>query len=233
MIIFNGADFEEISPGKIKIDDIHVSPINAEPVQRQNVGLGQDYVRMTGGQRTITITFAVLDDDIDERVKILESIKEWADLWEEHPLILPMYPDKHFDCRCTKVPEPSYRMWWESKLRIVFTTFENPYLTSNDEIRANANEPLTIGGTAPPIVHIERRLISATANQTFSCNGQSMFFSQIPAGNMKIDLNKETAEVSGVSIMKYFGKTSKFIKPVNGNMKITGTGTIIYRERWK
>ena len=233
MINFNGADFEEIAPEKIKIDDILVSPINPQPVERQRVGLGQDFVRMTGGQRTITITFAVLESDIDERVNILEKIKEWANPWEEHALILPMYEDKHFDCRCTKFPEPSYRMWWESKLRLVFTTFENPYLTSNDEIRANAGDPLTIGGTAPPLITIERRLTSRVANQTYSCNGRSMFFSQMPAGTMRIDLNKETAEVSGVSIMQYFGKTSKFIQPINGNMEITGTGTIIYRERWK
>ena len=231
MISFNDADFESIS-SKIKIDDIHVSPMNAQAVQRQRVGLGQDYVRMTGGQRTITITFAVLEENIDERVKILEQIKEWARPWEESSLILPMYEDKHFDCRCTKYPEPSYRMWWESKLRLVFTTFDNPYLTSNDEIRANCGEPLTIGGTASPIVRIERRLTSRVANQTYACNGQSMFFSQIPAGRMVLDLNKETAEVSGVSIMQYFGKTGKFIKPINGNMLITGTGTIIYRERW-
>ena len=114
----------------------------------------------------------------------------------------------------------------------MFTTFENPYLTSNEELRAGMNEQLVIGGTAPPLIRIERRLSSRVANQTYACNGQSMFFSQIPAGQLKIDLNKQTAEVSGSTIMQYFGKTSQFIEPVNGNMTITGNGTIIYRERW-
>lgn len=230
MIIFNGVDLEEIAP--VKIEDIRVTPMNVQPVERQNVGIGQNFIRMTGGQRTITVTFALPNDNKDERFELLEAIKEWARPWEECPLILPMYPGKHFDCRCTKYPEPSYRQWWESKLRLVFTTFENPYLTSNEELRAGMNEQLVIGGTAPPLIRIERRLSSRVANQTYACNGQSMFFSQIPAGQLKIDLNKQTAEVSGSTIMQYFGKTSQFIEPVNGNMTITGNGTIIYRERW-
>ena len=230
MIKVNGVDLQDIAP--VKIEDIRVLPVDISPVEQQRVGLGQDFVRMTGGQRTITISFALLIDDRDERYGLLEAIKEWARPFSEGPLILPMYEGKHFDVRCTSYPEPSYRQWWESKLRLVFTTFENPYLTSNDEIRANAGEQLTIGGTAPPLIRIERRLSSRVANQTYACNGRSMFFSQIPAGQMKIDLNRQTAEVSGSSIMRYFSKTSKFIEPIAGNMTITGTGTIIYRERW-
>ena len=59
-----------------------------------------------------------------------------------------------------------------------------------------------------------------------------MFFDQIPAGKLLIDLNRQTAEVSGTSIMQNFGKTSKFIEPRTGNILITGTGTVVYRERW-
>lgn len=230
MIVFNGVDLQDIAP--VKIEDIRVSPMNAQAVERQNVGIGQTFVRMSGGKRTISVTFALLEEDRNRRYELLEAIKEWARPWDECPLILPMYEDKHFDCRCTGYPEPSYRQWWESKLRLTFTTFENPYLTSNDEIRAVMNEPFTIGGTAPPLMRIERKLTSRVANQTISCNGQSMFFSQIPAGQLLINLNRQTAEVSGASIMQYFGKTSRFIEPVNGNLTITGSGTIVYRERW-
>lgn len=230
MISYNGVDLEEIAP--VKIDDIRISPMAIEPVTRQNVGIGDMFVRMTGGKRTITITFALLEEDRDKRFRQLEAIKEWAQPWKECPLILPQDETKHFDCRCTGYPEPSYRQWWESKLRLVFTTNENPYWTSNNEIRADLNQMITIGGTAPPLMRIERSIGSRVANQTYAANGQSMFFSQIPAGNMIIDLNKQTAQVSGSSIMQYFGKTSRFIVPVTGNMTITGTGTIVFRERW-
>lgn len=230
MIVFNGVDLEEIAP--VKIDDIRVSPMNVNPIERQSVGIGQRFVMMTGGKRTITITFALLEQDRDKRFKLLEAIKEWARPWQECPLILPQDETKHFDCRCTGYPEPSYRQWWEGQLRLVFTTFENPYWTSNDEIKAALNQQVSIGGTAPPLMRIERKLTSKAANQTYAANGKSMVFSQIPAGNLVIDLNKQTAAVSNTSIMQYFGKTSRFIQPTTGNITITGNGTLIYRERW-
>ena len=161
MILFNNVDLEDIAP--VKIDDIRVSPIQTTPVSRQRYGFGQDYVRMTGGNRTITITFALLEEDKDERFRLLEDIKEWADPFKEHALSLPMYTGKHFDCICTGYPEPSYRQWFESKLRLVFTTYGNPYLTSDDENRANCNTQFSISGTAPPIMRIERSVPSATA----------------------------------------------------------------------
>ena len=230
MIKFDGVELENVAP--VKIDDIRVSPIQTTPVARQRVGFGQDYVRMTGGNRTITITFALLVQDRDERYEALDAIKEWAKPYEEHTLSLPMYTDKHFDVICTGYPEPSYRQWWESKLRLTFTTFNNPYLTSDDEIRAQCGVPFSIGGTAPPMIKITRTLSSNVSNQTYSANGQSMFFSTIPAGRMTIDLNKQTAEVGGASIMRYFSTTSRFIKPVTGNITISGNGTVVYRERW-
>lgn len=230
MIIFNGVDLQDIVPAKI--DDIRVNPITTTPTVRQRVGFGQDFVRMTGSNRTISVTFALLEQDRAERFRQLEAIKEWAQPFRECTLSLPMYTKKHFDCICTGYPEPSFRQWWESKLRLVFTTFDNPYLTSDDEIRAQCNVPFTIGGTAPPLMKITRRLTGRAANQTYAANGKSMFFTQIPAGNMTIDLNRQTADVSGSSIMQYFSTTSKFIEPVTGNLNITGNGTIVYRERW-
>lgn len=230
MIIFNGVDLQEIAP--VKIDDIRVSPIQTTPTARQRIGFGQDFVRMTGSNRTITITFALLEQDRMERFKLLQAIVEWAKPFSEGVLSLPMYEGKHFDVRCTGYPEPSYRQWWESKLRLVFTTFDNPFLTSDDEIRAQCGQPFSIGGTAPPLIQITRRLTGRVANQTYSANGQSMEFSQIPAGNLLIDLNKQTAEVSGNSIMQFFNPTGRFITPVTGNITIAGNGTIAYRERW-
>ena len=231
MIIFNGVDLETIAP--VKIEDIHVNPIHITPNSRQRVGMGQEFVRMNGGNRTVTITFALLTNDLKERYHQLQDIASWADPFKQHELSLPMYEEeRHLDCICTTYPEPSYRQWWESKLRLVFTTFNNPYWTSDQEIRAKCGTPFSIGGNAPPMIQIQRKLSGIAANQTYACNGKSMFFSRIPAGSMVIDLNAQTAEVSGQSIMQYFGKTSKFIDPVPGNMTITGTGNIIYRERW-
>lgn len=230
MIKFGGVDLEDIAP--VKIDDIRVSPIEISAKTRQRVGFGQDFIRMDGGTRTVTITFALLVQDQAERYKALQAITEWAQPWKEAALNLPMDEERHLDCRCTGYPEPSLRQWWENKLRLTFSTFENPYWTANDESRARCGVPFAIGGTAPPLIQITRTLSSKSANQSYSANGQSMLFTQIPAGKLVIDLNRQTAEVSGTSIMQYFSKTGRFIKPVTGNLQITGNGTILYRERW-
>ena len=228
---YAGVDLEKTFPA-VMIDDIRVSPIQITPVTRQRIGFGQDFVRMTGGSRTISITFALLEQDKNKRYELLEQIKEWCQPYTEHNLVLPMYKKKHFVCYCTGYPEPSYRQWWESKLRLVFSTFDNPYLTSDDVINAQCGQAFSIGGTAPPIMKITRTLSAKVSNQTYAANGQSMVFTTIPAGNLTIDLNNQTASVGKKSIMQYFTSTSKFITPVTGNITITGTGTIAYRERW-
>lgn len=233
MIKFNGIDLQDLVP--VKIDDIKVSPIALSPVSRQRIGFGQDLVRMDGANRTVSITFALLEQDREERFKMLQQIVDWANPYKQCVLSLPMYEGKrHLECVCTGYPEPSYRQWWESKLRLTFTTYDNPYWTSDEEIRASCNVPFSIGGTAPPLIRIERSTNTSgpVANQTYYSNRRSMTFSRIPSGKLVIDLNRQTAEVGGTSIMQYFTKTSKFILPVTGNITITGTGTIIYRERW-
>lgn len=230
MIIFGGKDLEEIAP--VKIEDIRVNPVSVSPTVRQRVGFGQDFIRMTGSTRTVTVTFALLINDLNERYSVLKAINEWAKPFQEQTLILPMNEGYHLDCRCTGLPEPSYRQWWESKLRLVFTTFDNPFWTSDDEIKAQCGVKFAIGGNAVPLIRIERKLSGRASNQTYSSAGRSMFFEQIPSGNLVIDLNRQTAEVSGTSIMKYFSKTSKFILPTTGNVNISGTGNIFYRERW-
>lgn len=230
MIEFNNNFLEDIAP--VSIDDIKVSPIQINPIVRQRIGFGQDLIRVTGSTRTVTITFALLTDDIDARTEQLEAIKAWANPYNVGTLKLPMYPGKYLSCMCTSYPEPSYRMWWESKLRLVFTTYDNPYLTSEVENTQECGKPITVGGNAPPLMQIRRTLGTGVANQTYASGGKSMVFSQIPAGDLVIDLNRQTAAVSGNSIMKNFKTTSKFIEPRTGTYTISGTGNVYFRERW-
>jgi hypothetical protein len=60
-----------------------------------------------------------------------------------------------------------------------------------------------------------------------------MTFSTIPAGNMVIDLNNQTARVGSTSIMNYYQASGSFIIPRTGVQTITGTGTVVYRERFE
>lgn len=230
MIVYHGTDLEEIAP--VKIDDIRVSPIAVQPVTRQRpVKWGQEYVRMTGQARTVAVTFALLNMNRDERYELLTSIDEWARVGEVCELYLPMRAGWHLETVCTGLPEPSYRMWWENKLRLTFTTMDCPYWISDNEQTATFGRDFTVGGNAPPLMRFERTLSTAEADRRYYTDDESMLFTRIPAGRLVIDLNRQISTVGGVNIDQYLTPVSQYITPKFGTQRIRGEGTIIYRER--
>lgn len=232
MIYYDGVSLKSVAD--VKIEDIRVSPIQYEPVARPRpVRGGSVLVRNRAGTRTVAITFALLKDDEIARQKALDAINLWAKTDKEYRLDLPGHPERYLMAVCTSKPEPSLRQWWESKLRIVFTCFENPYWNSKAEKSAACGSDFFILGDAEPLMRIERTLSGAASNQAYASGGKTMTFSTIPAGNMIIDLNNQTAVVGNTDIMQYYNVNSRFIIPKTGAMKITGTGTIKYRERFE
>lgn len=232
MIIFNGIDLTETIP--VKIEDIVVSPIQLEPVVRPRpIQFGSTFVRMSGGSRNVTVTFALLDIDLDEREQMMQELRTWANIGKECTLSLPQFANKHLECAVTQLPDHSYRKWWENKLRLVFTCYNNPYWTSDEQIEVPCGTVFSIGGSAQPMMTIERTGATPLTNQTYSNGTDSMTFTQIPAGSAVIDLNKQTAAIGKTSIMQYYSPLSTWIVPkVGANQTITGVGTVKYRERW-
>jgi hypothetical protein len=107
----------------------------------------------------------------------------------------------------------------------------SPYWISDSEQTASFNRDFTVGGDAPPLMRFERTLASAEADRRYSTDTESMLYSQIPAGRLVIDLNRQLSTVGGVSIDKYLTPTSTYITPAPGTQRIRGEGTIFYRER--
>lgn len=233
MIVYNGVSLESVA--NVKVEDIRVSPIGYNPIVRaRSMRFGEDFVRMNGAGRTISITFAILDSNQVSREEALASVSQWAKTDAEYMLELPTEPDKYLMCVCTEKPEPSTRQWWESKLRLVFTCFDNPFWNSKDEKSVACGTAFTVLGDAPPLMRIERTVSgSAASNQSYALNGNTITFSSIPVGNMVIDLEKQTAVVGSSSIMQYYNVNSKFLVPKTGLQTVTGTGTVKYRERWQ
>lgn len=232
MIVFNGVALEQIAP--VKIVDVLVSPISMTPTARQRpVAWGADFVRMTGGSRTVSIEFALLTENRDDRQRQLQEITRWARSDAPGKLELPNRRGVYLEAICTALPEPSLRQWWESKLRGVFTTFDNPYWTSSELKSVACGTAFVALGDAPPLMRIERTLSAAASNQTYGNGSESMTFSTIPAGNMVIDLNRQTAAVGNTNIMQYYAFGSSFLLPRAGTQTITGTGTVKWRERWE
>ena len=234
MILFDGVDIKSVA--SVRIEDVRVSPIQYAPLARSRAtSPGSDFVRNRAGTRTVTITFALLKQDRVARQAALDAISAWAKTDKEYKLELPGHPDRYLMAVCTAKPEPSLRQWWESKLRIVFTCFDDPFWNDKQEKSVACGTAFYVLGDAPPLMRIERTLASSASNQSYALDGRTMTFSTIPAGDMVIDLDppKQTAKVGTTSIMQYYNVNSKFIIPRTGSQTITGTGTVKYRERWQ
>ena len=232
MIVYNGVSIDSVAP--VMIEDIRVAPIRYNPVSRPRaIRFGSEWVRMGGGDRTVTISLAVLVKSISERHEAFMALSKWAKTDAEYILELPQDPLRFLQCVCTNKPEPSTRAWWEHKLKLTFTCVSNPYWTSKQEKSVACGTAFFVLGDAPPLMRIERTLSSAASNQSYSNGTQTMTFSTIPAGDMAIDLTAQTAAVGNASIMQYYAPSGSFIVPQTGSQKITGTGTVKYRERWE
>ena len=233
MIVFDGISLNSVA--NVKIEDIRVSPVKLNPVARPRaIRGGSDFVRMRDGERTVTVTFAVQDMNIINRTASLQAIRKWAKSDKEYKLELMTNPNEYLMCVCTSKPEPSTRQWWEAKLRIVFTCFDDPYWISKKEKSVACGTAFQVMGDVPPLMRIERTVSgSAASNQSYILDSTGMTFTTIPVGDMVIDLNNQTAAVGTSSIMQYYTPTSTFIVPRTGIQTIYGTGTIKYKERWE
>lgn len=237
MIVYDGVLLNSVA--NVKIEDVRVSPIAFDEVTRPRaIRGGSVFVRSRAGTRTVSVTFALLDDNIVNRQKSLLAISQWAKNDKEYKLELPGHPEHYLMAICTGKPEPSLRQWWESKLRLVFTCYENPYWNALKEKSVACGTEMFIVGDAPPLMRIERTVSgSAASNQSYVLDGRTMTFSTIPVGSAVIDLDSQTAwSLNGstlTDLMQYYNVNSRFLNPRTGRLTITGTGTVKYRERWQ
>lgn len=237
MIVFDGVSLNSVA--KVDIDDVYVSPVQYDFVARPRaIRSGADFVRSRGGSRTVTITFALLDNNMVSRQKALLAISEWAKDDKEYKLELPGHPEHFLMAVCTGKPGPSLRQWWESSLRLIFTCYDNPFWNAKAEKSVACGTAAFILGDAPPLMRIERTVSgSSVSNQSYTLDGKTITLSTIPVGNMTIDLNKQLAySVNGsttTDLMQYYNMNSKFLIPRTGSVNISGTGTVKYRERWQ
>lgn len=231
MIYFNGSALEDAAP--VMIEDIRVSPIPQTPVARDRpLSGGAAFIRAKDSVRTVGVTFSILEQDPDARQRYIEAVTAWALSSDcPAPLTLPYHMGKYLNAVCTGLPEPSARQWWETRLSLTFTAFD-PYFYDIAEKTASCGTAFYVGGSAPPKMRIETTL-NSQATLTYSDGVNTMTFSNVPTGNVVIDLTKQTAQNGGVSIMDKYGVTSRFIIPRTGNITITGTGTVKWREAWK
>lgn len=230
MIYFNDVALESVAP--VMIEDVRISPIQRSVTARQRpIRPGADFVRVTDGLRTVAITFGLLSQHTEDRQRQLDAIKAWARSDQPQRLELPYHDNVYLLALATELPEPSMRQWWESKLRMVFTCYD-PYWRANAEHSCACGTAFTAMGDAEPLMRIENTFADAVTNQAYTRGDDTMTFSTIPAGVLKIDFNAQTAAVNGTSIMDKYVFGSTFLTPQIGSQTITGAGTVYWRERW-
>jgi len=232
MINFDGVNLESIAP--VKIEDIRVSPIQLNPLARQRpIQFGADFVRMGGGTRAVTVTFGLLDSDRSNREEKMQAIRDWAQIGKQCVLKLPQYTDRHLVCAVTSLPDYSYRKWWEGKLALGFTCYDNPYWTANTGTVVPCGDSFDVEGSAPPLISVDFYNATPLDATSYSDGVNTMTFTQIPAGQTVIDFNRQIAAVEGVSIMTYYVPTSSWIVPkIGAEQAITGEGDLKIFERW-
>ena len=229
---YGGVDITTIAP--VKIEDIRISPIQYAPVVRPRaIRFGSEFVRMRGGTRSVELTFGLQDKNPTTRQAALLALSNWAKTDAEHEIAIPYDTDRVLFGVCTSKPEPSVRQWWENKLRFVFTCFDNPYWTDATETVVDCGESVVIGGNALPLVTVTNTFAEDASDVVYEDGENTTTFSAVPAGDLVIDLNRQTAAVDGVSIMSAFDPSGSFLVPMIGAYMITGDGLVHYRQRWE
>ena len=232
MILFDGVDIQSVAD--VKIEDIRVSAIQIKDTVRDiPIAAGAQFVRAKYGTRAVSVTFALLNEDRISRHAALMAINAWAKSDKEYKIELPQAPDFYLTGTCTAKPDPSVRQWWESKLRLVFTCYENPFWTSKIEKSVACGTAFNVLGNAEPLIRIVKSRSAEATNVQYSLNGKTIKFSTVPAGDMVINLNQQTARVGNSSIMGSYNITSRWLEPTTGVQTITGDGTVKYQERWQ
>lgn len=236
MIVFDGVSLDSVA--NVKVEDIRVGPIQYDEITRPRaIRGGSVFIRSRAGTRTIAITFALLDDNKINRQAALMAVSGWAKNDREYRLELPGHPQHYLMAICTGKPEPSLRQWWEGKLRLVFTCFENPFWNAKAEKSIACGSQIMILGDAEPLMRIERTVAETIYNQSYGLDNNQIGFTTIPAGNMVIDLNQQIAYSDNAGtitdLMQYYDPTGRFLIPRPGLLTVVGTGTVKIRERWQ
>ena len=234
MILFDNVDINSVA--RVKIEDIKISGIQFSQTARQRaVAAGADFVRNRAASRTVTVTFAVLQQDRNARQAAISAINAWAKSDKEYKLQIVGHPGRYLMAVCTEKPSVSTRQWWDARMKLVFSCISDPYWLDESEKSVACGTAFTVLGDAPPVMRIERSPSAAVYNQSYAMDGRTMTFSTIPAGDLVIDLepSKQTAKVGTTSIMQYYNVNSKWIIPRTGAQTVTGTGTVKYRERYE
>lgn len=234
MVEYNGVTLESVAP--VRIIDIALSP-PAMTVAAQGHVLtdGARFIRRKRGERTVTITFALLTEDYATRRAQLAAITAWASSPVSAPLCIATEPGGYLQAVCTTYPSQSARQFWEV-LTLAFTAYD-PRFIDCAEYTLPASRPVIVAHNEPPAMRIEQDVSTPISNPSWALGAHKLQLSgSVGVGRLVIDFERQTITLNGQSIMNQLTIDSRFFIMKQGANAITctgGAGGILYwRERW-
>lgn len=233
MIVYRGINITDVAP--VEIADIVVGSVKRNAVTSDRpISPGVNFVRITDNIRTVAITIADLTNDEETRLAEIDAINAWAAGDEPGRLVLPYRGGKYLEAVCTQYVEPSYRQWWETKLKLTFTAYD-PYFLDPAENTAALGTAVRFIGSAEPIVRIETTLNADASGISWTDGVNTLTLSgTIPAGTITVDLNRQTVkDGNGNSLSNKITLASRFPE-IKRTMTISSEsgGNIVWRERY-
>ncbi len=237
MIIYNGIDITDVAP--VDIADIVVSGVKRNVVSRDRMThAGAEFVRVTDQTRQVTITLADRTNDEETRLSEIDAINAWAAGDQPGKLVLPYRDGKYLMALCASFVEPSYRQWWETKLKLVFTCYD-PYFyapAENSVSVSTMGRVFRLTGTAEPLVRIETVLTQERQSLSWTVNSKTLELSgTIPAGTVTVDLNAQTIRHSnGTTNLNAMLTLASRFPEIKRSMSVEASrsGTLYWRERY-
>ena len=236
MIVYRGIDLQDVAP--VDIADIVVGTVKRNAVTNDRpTRPGVEFVRITDNIRTVSITIADLTNDMETRLSEIDAINAWAAGDEPGRLVLPFRGGKYLNAVCTQYIEPSYRQWWETKLKLTFTAYD-PYFCDPAEKRLDADlggVTVKISGSAEPLMRITQYPEVTVSSLYWTVNGKTVTITgTFEAGQYTLDLNKQTiTNGSGNSLSDKVTLASRFPEFSKSMSVVTGLdSTIFWRERY-
>lgn len=236
MIVFRGISITDVAP--VNIADIVVGTVKRNAVTSERpLRPGVNFVRITDNIRTVAITIADLTNDEETRLSEIDAINAWAAGDEPGRLVLPYRGGKYLDAVCTQYIEPSYRQWWETKLKLTFTAYD-PYFCDPVEKRLDADlggATVKVVGSAEPLMRITQYPEVQVSSLYWTVNGKTVTISgTIPAGAYTLDLNRQTiTDGNGNNFSSMITLASRFPEFSKSMTVVTGLdSTVFWRERY-
>lgn len=238
MVKYNSRSLEAISDAlhivEVLVSAPDVNNTTIQPALRH----GDIFARQRYGTRKVTITFVVMEDDEAARRQIIREVCSWARSTEPQKLELPQEPNGYLMAVCSGLPDNNAREYWNT-LTLSFLA-DDPFFYANTE----SNQAIPLNGFAGIWLlqydgadwRLEQTISGGLTAPMWRIGDTQISFSALPAGQLVIRRDKQSADIDGESVLPAMMLGSRFFDLKTGaNMIETsgGAGGMLYwRERW-